>query len=112
MFVPNTEGAKIIFANDFVHFNKGYVKSMADVVGKKSLLCVPHESHKRIRHLLSEPFSIYSLSNFLKKFDTMLCQRLKKVEENGKSFSVLEFSMKVKTPQSILTMLFLLGCNL
>lgn len=95
MFVPSTEGAKTIFTNDFANFNKGYVKSMADAVGDKSLLCVPHESHKRIRRLLSDPFSMNSLSKFVKTFDKMLSERLKELEESGKSFSVLDFSMKV-----------------
>jgi cytochrome P450 len=94
VFVPNTEGARMVFAKDFAHFNKGYVKSMADAVGKESLLCVPHGSHKRIRRLLSDPFSMNSLSKFVKKFDKMLCERLKNLE-NGKSFVVLDFSMKV-----------------
>lgn len=96
IFVPNSEGARTIFSNDFVLFNKGYVKSMADAVGKKSLLCVPVESHKRIRRLLSEPFSMTSLSAFVTKFDKMLCGRLQKLEESGKSFKVLDFSMKVQ----------------
>jgi hypothetical protein len=66
---------------------------MADAVGKKSLLCVPVESHKRIRRLLSEPFSMTSLSAFITKFDKLLCGRL----QGGKSFKVLDFCMKVKT---------------
>ncbi|XP_048128679.1 abscisic acid 8'-hydroxylase 1-like isoform X3 [Rhodamnia argentea] len=97
VFIPSTEGAKMVFANDFAQFNKGYVKSMADAVGKKSLLCVPHESHRRIRRLLSDPFSIPSLSKFVTKFDKMLCQRLKKLEEHGKSFVVLDFNMKARS---------------
>ncbi|ESW28072.1 hypothetical protein PHAVU_003G256500 [Phaseolus vulgaris] len=95
IFVPNPEGARTIFANDFVLFNKGYVKSMADAVGEKSLLCVPVESHKRIRRLLSEPFSMTSLFAFVTKFDKLLCGRLQKLEENGKSFKVLDFCMKM-----------------
>ncbi|GFY80355.1 hypothetical protein Acr_01g0001640 [Actinidia rufa] len=95
VFVPSTEGAKAIFTNDFALFNKGFVKSMADAVGKKSLLCVPQESHKRIRRLLSDPFSMNSLSKFVQKFDYMLCERLKKLEEDGKSFVLLKFNMKI-----------------
>lgn len=95
VFVPSTEGARMIFSNDFALFNKGYVKSMADAVGKKSLLCTPHESHKRIRRLLSDPFSMNSLSDFVRKFDAMLCQRLIKLQQQNKSFPVLGFSMKV-----------------
>jgi hypothetical protein len=86
IYIPTPEGARTIFANDFDLFNKGYVKSMADAVGKKSLLCVPVESHKRIRRLLSEP-----------KFDKLLCGRLQKLEESGKSFKTLDFCMEVKT---------------
>lgn len=93
MFVPSTESAKTIFGNDFVKFNKGYVKSMADAVGKNSLLCVPAQSHKRIRRLLSDPFSMNSLSKFVEKFDRMLYERLKELD--GKSFVVLDFTMKV-----------------
>lgn len=96
MFVPSTEGARRVFANDFVDFNKGYVKSMADAVGEKSLLCVPRESHRRIRRLLSDPFSMNSLSKFVKEFDKMLLQRLKNFDA-GKSLVVLDFSMKVET---------------
>ncbi|KAK2657139.1 hypothetical protein Ddye_010191 [Dipteronia dyeriana] len=95
VFVPSTEGARTIFANEFVNFNKGFMKSMADAVGENSLLCVPHESHERIRRLISGPFSMNSLSKFVKNIDKLLSERLKKLEQNGKSFAVLDFSMKV-----------------
>ncbi|PKI54973.1 hypothetical protein CRG98_024645 [Punica granatum] len=68
---------------------------MADAVGKKSLLCVAHDSHRRIRRLLSEPFSMNSLSKFVTKFDQMLSKRMRKFEEDGKSFVVLDFAMKI-----------------
>ncbi|KAK3025016.1 hypothetical protein RJ639_044625, partial [Escallonia herrerae] len=95
VFVPSAEGARTIFANDFLLYNKGYVKSMADAVGKNSLLCVPKESHKRIRRLLSDPFSMNSLSKFVQKLDDMLCERLHKLEMEGESFRLLDFNMKV-----------------
>ena len=95
VFLPSTEGARTIFTSDFVHFNKGYVKPMADAVGEKSVLYVPQESHKRIRRLLFAPFSMGSLSTFVKEIDKMLIQRLNTLEESGKSFSVLDFGMKV-----------------
>lgn len=95
IYIPTPEGARTIFANDFELFNKGYIKSMADAVGKKSLLCVPVESHKRIRRLLSEPFSMTSLSAFITKFDKLLCARLQKLEESGKSFKTLDFCMEM-----------------
>ncbi|CAN0861634.1 Cytochrome P450 716B2 [Linum grandiflorum] len=95
VFVPTSEGARKIFTNDFTYFNKGYVKSMADCVGSKSLLSVPHDSHKRIRRLLQEPFSMPSLSTFVDKFDRMLSRKLETVHRIGASFTVLDFSMKM-----------------
>lgn len=83
--------------NEFVNFNKGFVKSMADAVGEKSLLCVPHETHRRIRRLLSGPFSMNSLSKkkFAEYIDKLISERLDKLEQAGKQFAVLDFSMKV-----------------
>ncbi|CAK9141290.1 unnamed protein product [Ilex paraguariensis] len=49
---------------------------------------------KRIRRLLADPFSMNSLSKFVQKFDKMLCERLKK-KEDGKSFALLDFNMKI-----------------
>ncbi|CAH1434766.1 unnamed protein product [Lactuca virosa] len=95
VFVPSVVGAKTILTNEFKLFNKCLVKSMADAVGKKSLLCVPVESHKRIRRLLSGPFSMESLSQFVQKFDKLLSLRFKKLAEDGKSFVALDFSMKI-----------------
>ncbi|XVE82574.1 hypothetical protein DITRI_Ditri16bG0016600 [Diplodiscus trichospermus] len=95
VFLSSTEGARTIFTNDFVHFNKEYIKPMADAVGEKSVLYVPRESHKRIRRLLSNLFSMDSLSTFVKKIDKMVIQRLNSQEEGGKSFSVLDFGMKM-----------------
>ncbi|KAG6702726.1 hypothetical protein I3842_07G050200, partial [Carya illinoinensis] len=94
VFVPSTDGTKTIFTSDFVQFKRGFVKSMADAVGEKSLLCVPFESHKRMRRLLANPFSMNSMSKFVKKFDKMLCERLKNLEAQ-KSFVVLDFTMKL-----------------
>ncbi|XWS45462.1 hypothetical protein CRYUN_Cryun15aG0138700 [Craigia yunnanensis] len=95
VFVPSIEGAKTILSNDFVHFNKSYVRSMADATGEMSVFSVPHKIHTRIRRLLSDPFSISSLSKFVGKFDKMLCERLDKLEKSGKSFRVIDFSLKI-----------------
>ncbi|KAL7152908.1 hypothetical protein ABFS83_04G129600 [Erythranthe nasuta] len=95
VFVPSTEGAKRVLASDHTAFNKRFLKSMADAVGKKSLLGVPQEIHQRIRRLLSDPFSMNSMSKFVPKFDLELCERLKRLENEGKSFRVLDFTTKV-----------------
>ncbi|EEF38073.1 Ent-kaurenoic acid oxidase, putative [Ricinus communis] len=95
VFAPSTEAARKVFTNDFGEFNKGYIKSMATVVGEKSVFAVPLESHKRIRHILSALFSIPSLSIFVQNFDQMLSQRLKNLQERGITFAVLDFTMKL-----------------
>ncbi|WCJ24982.1 hypothetical protein M5689_006902 [Euphorbia peplus] len=95
IYVPSQEGARQIFNNEFVDFKKGYVKSMADAVGINSLLCVPHDRHRRIRRLLSHPFSMPCLSQFVNKFDQMLSRKLHELEQTAQSFNVLDFSMKV-----------------
>ncbi|OMO56988.1 Cytochrome P450 [Corchorus capsularis] len=95
VFVPSIEGAKTILANDFVHFNKLYVRSMEDTVGALSIFTVPHKIHNRIRHVLSDFFSMSALSMFVGKFDKMLSERLDKLEKSGKSFKVTDFSSKI-----------------
>lgn len=68
---------------------------MADCVGVDSVMVVAGETHKRIRRLLSDPFSMSSLPAFIQKFDKILCQELKTLEGSGKRFSVLALGMKV-----------------
>ncbi|KAI4331413.1 hypothetical protein MLD38_029603 [Melastoma candidum] len=93
VFIPTTDGAKQVLSSDFVQFNKGYVKSMADVAGKNSLFSVPVERHNKIRRLLSDQFSMSSLSKYVIKIDAMLSERMKEVERSGKSFRLLDFCM-------------------
>ncbi|KAK9076644.1 hypothetical protein SSX86_004978 [Deinandra increscens subsp. villosa] len=95
IFVPSVVGAKAILSNDFRLFNKGYVKPTATVLGMSSLFCVPVEDHKRIRRLLTGPFSMDSLSKLVQKFDKMLSAELKKLADEGKSFVVLDFNMRI-----------------
>ncbi|XVE82575.1 hypothetical protein DITRI_Ditri16bG0016700 [Diplodiscus trichospermus] len=105
VFVPSIEGAKTILSNDFVHFNKSYVKSMADAMGKTSVFCVPVHIHTRIRQLLSDLFSMSALSKFVGKFDKMVCERLEKLEKSGKSFRVVDFSLKITFDEIISVLL-------
>lgn len=111
MFVPSAEAAKMVLGSDHVAFKKRFLKSIADSVGRKSLLGVPMEVHQRIRRLLSDPFSMSAMSKFVPKFDSELCGRLERLEKEGKSFRVLDFTTKVHTyryvsPFPILTVNF------
>ncbi|XP_068308722.1 cytochrome P450 716A1-like [Pyrus communis] len=104
VYVPSSEGARTIFASDFATFDKAYLKPMSDAVGVDSLLVVAQETHRRIRRLLSDPFSMSSLPTFIQKFDKILCQELKTREESGEKFSVLALSMKL-TSDAMCTLL-------
>ncbi|XP_076918236.1 abscisic acid 8'-hydroxylase 3-like [Bidens hawaiensis] len=95
VFVPTIAGAKTVLPNDFKWFNKGYVKSIDNALGKNSLFCVPFEDHKRIRRLLSGAFSMDSMAKFVQKFDKLLTAKFKKLADDGKSFVVLDFNMKI-----------------
>ncbi|XP_065847488.1 abscisic acid 8'-hydroxylase 1-like [Euphorbia lathyris] len=95
VFLPSTEAARKVFTNDFGEFNKSYIKSMATIVGPKSVFAAPVESHKRIRHILSALFSMPSLSKYVPKFDQMLSQRLKQLQQTGQKFALLDFTMKL-----------------
>ncbi|WCJ43312.1 cytochrome P450 family 722 subfamily A polypeptide 1 [Euphorbia peplus] len=95
VFLPSIEAARKVFTNDFGEFNKSYIKSMATLVGPKSVFAVPVDSHKRIRHILSDLFSMSSLSKYVPKFDQMLSQRLKQLQQTGQKFAVLDFTMKL-----------------
>ncbi|KAM0970379.1 hypothetical protein FF1_018463 [Malus domestica] len=104
VYVPSSEGARTIFASDFATFDKAYLKPMSDAVGVDSLLVVAQETHRRIRRLLSDPFSMSSLPTFIQKLDKILCQELKTREESGEKFSVLALSMKL-TSDAMCTLL-------
>lgn len=93
MFVPSVVGAKTVLSDEY-HFQKTMLKSVVDVVGEKNLGILPAESYKRVKRLLSAPLS-NSLSKFTQKLDMLLSTRFKKLAEDGKSFSVLDFNMKV-----------------
>ncbi|XP_051123442.1 abscisic acid 8'-hydroxylase 3-like [Andrographis paniculata] len=95
VFVPTVEGARSVYSRDFEQFNKAYVKSMGDLVGKKSLFIVPKSHHQKIRRALAHPFSMNYVSHFVPRFDALLSQRLQRLEEQRRSFPVLGFASKV-----------------
>lgn len=95
VFVPSVEGVKKVYSNEFGLFGKKLIKSVEDMMGKTSLLVVPESGHMKIRKLLGEPFSMNNVSKFVPKLDRMLSDRLKKLQLQGKSFRLLDFTMKV-----------------
>lgn len=85
----------MVYSNDFGLFKKHLIKSMQDMIGRKSLFSVSKADHVKIRSLLAEPFSMINVSKFVPKIDEMVSKRLHKLSSDGKSFPVLEFTMKV-----------------
>ncbi|PIA52744.1 hypothetical protein AQUCO_01000544v1, partial [Aquilegia coerulea] len=76
VFVSGTKSAKAVLGNDFGNFTKRYVRSMAELVGDQSLLCVSQQQHQLIRNQLSHLVSTESISNFIKHFDQMVVNTL------------------------------------
>ncbi|WVZ21144.1 hypothetical protein V8G54_008466 [Vigna mungo] len=73
VFISGTESAKVILNNE-EKFSKKYMKSIAELVGRDSLLCATHQHHKLIRASLFSLFSTQSLSSFVKLFDSLLLE--------------------------------------
>ncbi|BAT77746.1 hypothetical protein LR48_Vigan09g026100 [Vigna angularis] len=73
VFISGTESAKVILNNE-EKFSKKYMKSIAELVGRDSLLCATHQHHKLIRGSLFSLFSTQSLSSFVKLFDSLLLE--------------------------------------
>ncbi|KAL7114647.1 hypothetical protein ACP275_04G134200 [Erythranthe tilingii] len=95
VFVPSVKGAKTVLFGGYEVFNKRYLKAMANVVGKNSLLNAPAEIHQRIRRLLSDPFSMEAMSTYVTNFDRELCRRLDLLHKEGNSFRLLDFTTKL-----------------
>ncbi|XP_029127863.1 abscisic acid 8'-hydroxylase 4 isoform X2 [Cajanus cajan] len=74
VFISSTESAKAILNNEGGRFSKKYIKSIAELVGRDSLLCAAHKHHKLIRGTLFTLFSADSLSSFVKLFDALVLQ--------------------------------------
>ncbi|CAJ1973285.1 unnamed protein product [Sphenostylis stenocarpa] len=74
VFISSTESAKVILNNEGGKFSKSYMKSIAELVGRDSLLCAAHQHHKLIRASLFTLFSTDSLSSLVKLFDSLVLQ--------------------------------------
>ncbi|RDX73588.1 Abscisic acid 8'-hydroxylase 3, partial [Mucuna pruriens] len=74
VFISSTESAKAILNNEGGKFSKRYIKSIAELVGRDSLLCAAQQHHKLIRGRLFGLFSTESLRSFVKLFDALLLE--------------------------------------
>ncbi|KAL2346309.1 hypothetical protein Fmac_000309 [Flemingia macrophylla] len=74
VFISGREPAKAILNNEGGRFSKKYMKSIAELVGRDSLLCAATQHHKLIRATLLPLFSTHSLSSFVQLFDALVLE--------------------------------------
>ncbi|KAG4391889.1 hypothetical protein AAZX31_04G029600 [Glycine max] len=76
VFISSRESAKVIVnkENEGGKFSKSYIKSIAELLGRDSLLCAAQQHHKLIRARLFSLFSTDSLSSFVQLFDSLVLQ--------------------------------------
>ncbi|KAK1298676.1 Cytochrome P450 90D2 [Acorus calamus] len=94
VFVSSTGSAKAVMASDSVGFEKRYMRSIAELLGEQSLLCMSGELHDVLRHRLSGLFTAESLGSTIKHFDALVVEALKEWKEREAVF-VLEEAMKI-----------------
>ncbi|KAJ4833705.1 hypothetical protein Tsubulata_018857, partial [Turnera subulata] len=94
VFVSGTEAAKAILNNETGKFTKSYIKSIAQLVGEKSLLCASHQHHRIIRSRLINMFSSNSISNFIKQFDELVVTSLSSWGDEA-SLTVLDHALEI-----------------
>ncbi|KAE8729030.1 Jasmonic acid carboxyl methyltransferase [Hibiscus syriacus] len=76
VFVRSTGSAKTILSNELGRFTKRYIKSIAELVGNRSLLCASPHHHKLLRASLVTLFSSNSISLLVKQFDRLIVDAL------------------------------------
>ncbi|XP_042497334.1 abscisic acid 8'-hydroxylase 3 [Macadamia integrifolia] len=78
IFLSSIKSAKtVLMSNDEVSFSKRYIRSIAELVGKESLLCAsPQGHHKLLRGRLSALFTTDVVSLFVERFDHLVLTTL------------------------------------
>nr|UXF47985.1 cytochrome P450 CYP707-1a [Daphne genkwa] len=76
VFLSSTESARAILTNGSGKFTKKYIKSIAALVGDRSLLCASPQHHRLLRARLLSFFSSNSLASFIKHFDHLIITTL------------------------------------
>ncbi|KAL4284380.1 hypothetical protein GQ457_16G013650 [Hibiscus cannabinus] len=94
VFVRSTASAKTILNNEMGRFSKRYIKSIAELVGNRSLLCASPHHHKLLRARLLNLFSSNSLSLLVKHLDPLIVDALSAWEDGG-TVIVLHEALKI-----------------
>ncbi|XP_068638545.1 abscisic acid 8'-hydroxylase 2 [Aristolochia californica] len=94
VFVSNRGAAKAVLGSDFQNFTKTYMRSIAEAVGSKSLLCTPQPDHSLIRGRLSDLFTTESMSSVIQQFDQLTLNALL-LWESKQTVLVLNDALKI-----------------
>ncbi|KAK8696178.1 hypothetical protein V6N13_001315 [Hibiscus sabdariffa] len=94
VFVRSTASAKTIPNNELERFTKRYIKSIAELVGNRSLLCASPHHHKLLCDRLVNFFSSNFVSLLVKLFDPLIVDALN-AWEDGVTVIVLDEALKI-----------------
>lgn len=83
MFLSTTESARTVLNNESGMFTKRYIKSIAELVGDRSLLCASQHHHKLLRSRLINLFSKRSTALIVRYFDELVMDALSGWEHRG-----------------------------
>ncbi|XP_039124276.1 abscisic acid 8'-hydroxylase 2 [Dioscorea cayenensis subsp. rotundata] len=94
VFISSTEAAKLMLSGESLDFSKRYIRSIAELLGDQSLLCASKETHKLVRHRISNLFTSDSFSSSINFFDELTLKTMAQWEQR-KSALVLDDAMKI-----------------
>ncbi|ESQ34838.1 hypothetical protein EUTSA_v10007476mg [Eutrema salsugineum] len=83
VFLSTTESARAVLNNESGMFTKRYIKSIAELVGDRSLLCASHHHHKILRSRLINLFSKKSTAMMVRHFDELIVDALSGWQHRG-----------------------------
>ncbi|KFK44099.1 hypothetical protein AALP_AA1G215700 [Arabis alpina] len=83
VFLSTTESARAVLNNESGMFTKRYIKSIAELVGDRSLLCASQHHHKTLRSRLINLFSKKSTALMVRHFDELVVDALSGWEHRG-----------------------------
>lgn len=83
VFLSTTESARAVLNNESGMFTKQYIKSIAELVGDRSLLCASQHHHKILRSRLINLFSKKSTALMVRHFDELVVDALSGWEHRG-----------------------------
>ncbi|KAJ4879522.1 hypothetical protein Rs2_36576 [Raphanus sativus] len=83
VFLSTTESARAVLNNESGMFTKRYIKSIAALVGDRSLLCASQHHHKILRSHFINLFSKKSTALMVRNFDELVVDALSGWEHRG-----------------------------